>query len=272
MTSGLVLGLLLWALPVEAGEIATAAPEPVPVQIRCLVDAYPEHLDGAVWQGDEGWAVRWKDGTLMDWDDGRGDKSFEELLNTPDLQDMMSTPYLPGADDAPPAPDDDPGRTRYDPFFRKMYGDSAGEVQSHLVRVRWLPESGGKTLRVMSRSGVSDALAKVSEEISKLPRKVRDMVRETSGPFNWRVIKGTERLSAHSYAIALDVAVKHAHYWRWTRPDESGHRPYRNKIPMEIVEAFEHHGFIWGGKWYHYDTMHFEYRPELLDPRCVRAR
>jgi hypothetical protein len=28
--------------------------------------------------------------------------------------------------------------------------------------------------------------------------------------------------------------------------------------------VFEKHGFIWGGKWYHYDTMHFEYRPELL--------
>jgi D-alanyl-D-alanine carboxypeptidase len=24
------------------------------------------------------------------------------------------------------------------------------------------------------------------------------------------------------------------------------------------------YGFIWGGKWYHYDTMHFEYRPELM--------
>jgi len=21
---------------------------------------------------------------------------------------------------------------------------------------------------------------------------------------------------------------------------------------------------VWGGKWYHYDTMHFEYRPEIL--------
>ena len=27
---------------------------------------------------------------------------------------------------------------------------------------------------------------------------------------------------------------------------------------------FEKHGFIWGGRWYHYDTMHFEYRPELV--------
>jgi D-alanyl-D-alanine carboxypeptidase len=40
--------------------------------------------------------------------------------------------------------------------------------------------------------------------------------------------------------------------------------PYRNEIPLEIVHIFEKHGFIWGGKWYHYDTMHFEYRPEII--------
>lgn len=36
-----------------------------------------------------------------------------------------------------------------------------------------------------------------------------------------------------------------------------------HEIPLEIVHIFEQHGFIWGGKWYHYDTMHFEYRPEM---------
>ena len=35
-------------------------------------------------------------------------------------------------------------------------------------------------------------------------------------------------------------------------------------IPVEIVEPVEAEGFSWGGKWYHYDTMHFEYRPELF--------
>ena len=39
---------------------------------------------------------------------------------------------------------------------------------------------------------------------------------------------------------------------------------WRNRVPAAIVEIFERHGFIWGGKWYHYDTMHFEYRPELI--------
>ena len=61
-----------------------------------------------------------------------------------------------------------------------------------------------------------------------------------------------------------DIAQKHANYWRWTKPDSKGRYPYRNQIPAEIVEIFEKHGFIWGGRWYHYDTMHFEYRPELL--------
>jgi len=36
------------------------------------------------------------------------------------------------------------------------------------------------------------------------------------------------------------------------------------KTGSEIIDIFERRGFIWGGKWSHYDTMHFEYRPELL--------
>jgi len=256
----------------RANEGKSVAPGPPPDQLLCLVDAYPDHLAGARWEEPGGWALVWKDGTLMDWDDGRRDKDFETLLNEADLQDMMSIPYPRGTEYDPPGKNDDPGRIRYDPFFRKMYGDSARAVEKRLVRIRWLPRTGGKKLRVMSVNGLDQALARVSDDIEKLPRKIRSLAKETSGPFNWRVIKGTKRLSSHSFAIALDVAVKHAHYWRWTRPDKDGNRPYRNKIPLEIVEAFERHGFIWGGKWYHYDTMHFEYRPELLDPRCTRKR
>ena len=35
-------------------------------------------------------------------------------------------------------------------------------------------------------------------------------------------------------------------------------------IFTSIVDAFQKHGFVWGGKWLFFDTMHFEYRPELL--------
>jgi hypothetical protein len=35
-------------------------------------------------------------------------------------------------------------------------------------------------------------------------------------------------------------------------------------VPDAVVAAFERHGFVWGGKWLFFDTMHFEYRPEIL--------
>jgi hypothetical protein len=34
--------------------------------------------------------------------------------------------------------------------------------------------------------------------------------------------------------------------------------------PEQVIEAFEENGFIWGGKWHRFDTVHFEYRPEIL--------
>ena len=38
----------------------------------------------------------------------------------------------------------------------------------------------------------------------------------------------------------------------------------RWKPPQAVIDAFEAEGFIWGGKWYHFDTIHFEYRPEIV--------
>jgi hypothetical protein len=68
----------------------------------------------------------------------------------------------------------------------------------------------------------------------------------------------------HAYGAAIDINAARADYWRWPLV-HVGPVNYRNHVPFEIVEIFEKHGFIWGGKWYHFDTMHFEYRPELLE-------
>ena len=88
-----------------------------------------------------------------------------------------------------------------------------------------------------------------------------------AGTFKWRTISGTSRLSAHSFGIAIDINVDHAHYWKWDQKNEDDYVGYVNRIPLELVTIFEEYGFIWGGKWAHYDTMHFEYRPELLPLR-----
>jgi len=85
----------------------------------------------------------------------------------------------------------------------------------------------------------------------------------------WRYIAGTNRRSLHSYGIAIDLLPTdlkgRQSYWQW----DSGRRRGINldnyyKPPGEVVSAFEFYGFLWGGNWSLIDTMHFEYRPEIL--------
>jgi hypothetical protein len=111
---------------------------------------------------------------------------------------------------------------------------------------------------------VAEKLKALSNELDALPAELIKYLTPSAGTYNCRVIAGTSRPSVHGSGAAIDINVNFSDYWRWAKQDALGHYPYKNRIPWEIVEIFEKHGFIWGGKWYHYDTMHFEYRPELL--------
>jgi len=93
-----------------------------------------------------------------------------------------------------------------------------------------------------------------------LPTELKGAAFPSAGTFNCRPVKDTGNRSMHAWGAAIDLNVKYSDYWMWSRG------VYRNRMPMQIVAVFEKHGFIWGGKWGHYDTMHFEYRPELLPP------
>lgn len=219
-----------------------------------LVRAYPDHLEKV-----DGNDLVWKDGTRMPIDDGRGAKSFEQWLASPDLKDMLKLPYPEGDAPPPASPEADPGRARNAAFFNKMYGDcTKGQVTKSLVEVFWLPKKARQKLRISKINDVAGKLAAVSKELDELPASFDVFLKPSEGTYNCRAIAGTTQISGHGYGIAIDIATKHAHYWRWSKGG------YQNKIPMEIVRVFEKHGFIWGGKWGHYDTMHFEYRPELL--------
>jgi hypothetical protein len=49
--------------------------------------------------------------------------------------------------------------------------------------------------------------------------------------------------------------------------------PERRWQPPEgVIRLFEDEGFTWGGKWALYDTMHFEFRPELHEINRLLAQ
>jgi hypothetical protein len=207
----------------------------------------------------------WRDGTRMPISDGIKDKDFPALLDHPDIDDMFVQNYSAGRPTGVPTINDDPGRIRYGPLFSKMYGNCLkGEVKPHLREVKWMPSWGGGTLHVTTVNGVADKLEAVVRDLEKLPKDDKKFLVPAAGTFACRDIAGTSRQSMHAYAAAIDINTKFTNYWYWV--DRTGKMvPYQNRIPFRIVEIFEKHGFIWGGKWYHYDTMHFEYRPEMIE-------
>lgn len=232
--------------------IFTIIAEPSPAKPRAsavvarLAAAYPQvTADGSK-------AIRFADGTTMTVDDGREWNTYGELLDNADLVDQLSTPYPPGCPVRVPEKNEDPGRVRYDPFFVQIYGSSAKAVSAKLTSVPWF----GSSLQVTTVNGVDKKVKEIADELAGRKEWLKYLT-TPGGGFNWRPIKNTNRRSVHSYGIAVDINVKQSDYWL-----NGG--TYRNRIPCEIAEVFEKHGFVWGAKWFHFDTMHFEYRPELL--------
>jgi hypothetical protein len=226
--------------------------------LDALVAAYPDHL-----ASHDGTVLVWKDGTRMPVSDGRQNKTFQELLDAPDIGDQFRIPY-PLGEPKPPALNEDPGRIRFEPLFTKMYGDCRkGEVEKRLRSIAWLPGRGGGTVKVTPVNGVADKLVAVSRELETLPAEMTKYLVPPAGTYNCRVIAGTRRLSVHAFGAALDVSTRFGDYWQWT--GRGGTAPaWKNRIPAAIGEIFERHGFIWGAKWHHFDTFHFEYRPEIV--------
>lgn len=267
--------LVLMALampPASAGEAPAAPPTPTSASPDVtvaragarLLAAYPGQI-GAI----EGNAIVWRDGSRSPLDDGRGIKPFADWLAQPDIEDMLQAEYAAGPLTAPPL--SDPGRARNEEFFTRMYGDCrTGGVASNLVEVEWLPKRYGKPIRVTRINGVADRITAISRELDLLPRNFDRYLYPPGGTYVCRDVAGTALRSAHGYGIAIDIAVAPSDYWRWAAAKGAEPPLWRNRIPDEIVAIFEKHGFIWGGKWRHFDTMHFEYRPELLPPQSAQ--
>lgn len=238
-------------------------------KLHPFVIAYPDFIDSVSSN-----IIYWKDGTKMPLKTTSkkeidlkkvSDKEFERLLSTSDPFMMLSPEYPYLEEIKAPGKNEDPGRFRNNEFLKKVYGANQGKVGKNLVTVKWLRKNVNKSFQVNKMNGAAASLQKISDELDKLPKKFMKYLDNPAGTFMWRNIAGTDNLSAHSFAIAIDINVNQSHYWRSYKKEKDGLLKFRNNIPMEIVEIFEKHGWIWGGRWYHFDTMHFEYRPEIIE-------
>ena len=231
----------------------------VPI-LAALAAAYPKALQALEIRSDQRLLVCLA-GQKFIYDDGIT-KTPEQRLDHPDIKDMFHDAY-PLANPTDRLPKDfDPGRYRIDALFMALYGDSKSAVASKCVAVEFC----GHSVKFNALYGAAEALRAVSADLTPLlaqKPEIRSYVDKLAGTFNWRKVAGTESLSNHSFATAIDLNVKKAAYWRWVPPTQLETFSRKN-WPTEIIEAFERHGFIWGGKWWHFDTMHFEYRPEII--------
>ena len=231
--------------------------------LSALFTHYPDFCRGVKIGQDKEIYLIMANGVLLRYDDHRP-KSFDERLENPDIEDMFSQVYPLGPAADVFKPDYDPGRFRVDEFFKAVYGNTAAATRANLTRVKFC----GQTVSFNRQNGAAEALERVGRELAALlaaSPELKAWVFPLAGTFNWRVIAGTDRLSPHSWATAIDLNAKKGGYWRWSKNIKGqGIVDLKKNYPFQIVEIFEKNGFIWGGRWSHFDLMHFEYRPELI--------
>lgn len=227
----------------------------------CLRKAYPQiaamenHADGSQWLllGD-GRQVPYALPGMREWgvDDNQPvARTMADVYNLePERPDL--------------APGQAPGRKRSGFLLQALYGNNAAEVRKGLVSTKFRGRH--IALSRQAAEALGAAIPELEALLAQKPQLAPWLVPE--GGFYWRKIAGENRLSPHSYGIAVDFGVKLAPYWRWAKINP---HPKQKSYPGEIVRIMEDHGFIWGGKWHEYDLMHFEYRPELICKAKIKA-
>ena len=241
---------------------------------RCYIEAYPDFFIGY----EDGCLVT-TDGRRIPFDDGNRSKGYTRMVSDHcvgddafDPEDALHWDYPARSEipalDRPPA--GDPGRIRPPEIFTYMYGATKSDRRRKMRPVHWAGSTVGheSSMLMTTVNGVDKALGAVSCEIENLPAaKKEDLegiifhVDAYSGYYDRPVRDYPQRTSAHAYGIAVDVNWNDSYF---IGSHQGEPYRYRNNMPQFLVDIFERHGFIWGGRWRNYDTMHFEYRPELL--------
>jgi hypothetical protein len=261
---------------------AAREPSAGKIEVEALASAWPDRIQETAARGGE-WMLRIDDAWFT-WAHGRilpeaEASRWEEFAPIAFYSYPIELPPVVQLDEEAAARlrkrvkdnQSNPPRRSEEFFGALLSARTRSATESRLVAV----EVAGFTLRV--HEVLEAPLLRVSEELAALRKmdaaaaSFLRSLREMNG-YNYRFVEGTRSRSMHSYGLAVDLIPKSYAgkdtYWMWamSRHADWWAVPYDKRwmAPASVVEAFEREGFVWGGKWLLFDTMHFEYRPDIL--------
>ncbi|MDR2740958.1 MAG: M15 family metallopeptidase [Treponema sp.] len=250
--------------------------------MKALAAAYPDRIGRAELR-DGDWAVP----VMGQWFYYAQGRILPEELRDKALE-YDPQPFYNYAPELPPWREPEPSETERLRNFAQRRRENPPKRSQHFYDALWQAHSREeayervKTIRLFSHNvlvhyAIMEELALVETRIQRDAQtdpQVRDWINsiETLSGWNWRSIADTQSRSFHAYGTAVDILPASSRgretYWLWTSRNNPQWWtvPYTKRLhpPGKVIKAFEAYGFIWGGKWLFYDTMHFEYRPEIL--------
>jgi hypothetical protein len=250
--------------------------------MKALASAYPRQIDRAEFRNGD-WAIRLRE----TWYYYAGGKILpENLLESASAYSVQ--PFYSYQSELPtwkePSPEEEARYREISNNRSKNPPRRSPHFFDDLLRVHNRDESYQrvKSFRFLGKQTlvhylIMEELALVEEQIlaiAKTDPQVQAWINGigTVEAWNWRNIAETQSRSYHSYGLAIDLLPKSLGsketYWLWAARKRTDwwNISYNGRFhpPAAIIKAFETYGFVWGGKWLFFDTMHFEYRPEIL--------
>lgn len=224
-----------------------------------LMLAYPDYINEVEKKDDKVYCIM-NSGKKIIYDD-KIEKTEDQKLAAPDLQDILEQYYPLDKKNEIMNKSFNPGRVRNYDLLNDVYGSSKNSIERNLINLKCAYPN----YQFNSKNKAIDCLNSALKELINLSKNnpdIANILYPASGTYNYRLISGTGRLSPHSYGIAIDLKSDKRDYWKWSSEKQGKER--LADYPKELVETFENNNFVWGGKWGHFDILHFEYRPEII--------
>jgi hypothetical protein len=251
----------------EARGVSRAASDEADPRVRAFVLAYRALIDSVTYHADDvvfhlrGRPIHFRDGRMIGEDRSRDAAVCDPIFYRYSLEPLREPPT---ASDEMPAYCTD--------VLETLWGSTEREVRRHGRSITFLDH------KMFVNELAVGPLASVERDLRAAATRDAEVAAWMSGlditySFISRDIAGSASRSHHAWGLAVDLVPssydgRHV-YWRWSRVFD---REGWDRIPVEerwsppatVVETFERHGFVWGGKWAHFDMIHFEYRPEIV--------